>query len=162
MNVVDALAARAEDIRRNELDRSNRHLGNDPRAGAAADEITSHIVEQLLAPVFASIASSDSPADRLDYVQRAFHLDNVPGARLRLDRPTRRLAVHLIDDILDALELWQSVGDTDARWVHAVWTRRITPRIGIQPPVSTAEVTDGAHVYSALLELQLALAGDPQ
>jgi hypothetical protein len=162
MNVIDALTARAEDIRRRELDRSRRHLGDDPRAGATADEITVHIVEQLLAPVFASIASSDSPADRLDYVQRAFHLDGVADAQLRIDRPTRRLAVHLIDDILNALELWQSAGDTDARWVHAVWTLRITPRIGIHPPFSAADAADGAYVYSALLELQMALAEDPR
>jgi len=162
MNVIDALAARAEDIRRHELDRSHRHLGDDPRARAAADQITVHIVEQLLAPVFASIASSDSPAARLDYVQRAFHLDDVAGAQLHIDRATRRLAVHLIDDVLNALELWQSAGDTDARWVHAVWTRRITDRIGLHPPFSAADAADAALVYSALLELQMALAEDPR
>lgn len=160
MNVVAALTARAEDIRLSEIDRSRR-LRDDPRAGSAVDEITVHIVEQLLAPVFAYIAASDSLVDRLDYVQRAFRLDGVGGAQLRLDRPTRRLAVHLIDDILNALELWQSAGDTDARWVHAVWVRRIAHRIGIRPPFSAAGAADAAHVHSALLELQMALAEEP-
>src|ERR1700733_10389524 len=56
-------------------------------------------------------------------------------AELDVAETTRLLLViQLIDDVLDALELWQSVGVPGGRWVLSMWSRRVTPRIGIELP----------------------------
>jgi hypothetical protein len=64
------------------------------------------------------------------------------------------LVAILIDDILDALELWQSVGDADGSWVNQCWSRRIMPWIGLDLPRSVRRTRDSATVHRALLAWQ--------
>jgi hypothetical protein len=69
--------------------------------------------------------------------------------------PTRLLfLIQLIDDILDALELWQSVGVTSGRWVVSMWSRRVTPRIGIELPLRVRNADETWRLYEALLSWQ--------
>jgi hypothetical protein len=70
----------------------------------------------------------------------------------------RRLAIQVIDDLLNALELWQSAGVTDAGWVGEVWSRRVAPCIAMELPLAARASADGASVHAALLEWQMDLA----
>ena len=71
-----------------------------------------------------------------------------------LDRTTLLLVAILIDDILDALELWQSVGDSDGSWVKQVWSRRVLPWIGLDLPRSVRRARDTATVHRELMAWQ--------
>ena len=153
MSVRADLAAHAEAIRRQEMRRSRTLRGN-PRAMAAADTLTARLVDQLLSPVFAYLDSNDAPQDAARRVSRAFHLDTAVEAWRGLDRATRLLVLQVADDILNALELWQSLGDSDARWVQRIWSRRVSLLIAIPLPATA----DAAAMHSALLEWQLILA----
>lgn len=62
--------------------------------------------------------------------------------------------IQLIDDVLDALELWQSVGVTSSRWVVSMWSRRVLPRTEIQLPPRARDATDTWDLYEALLAWQ--------
>jgi hypothetical protein len=70
--------------------------------------------------------------------------------------PTTRvlLLIQVIDDVLAALELWQSVGVTDGGWVLSVWSRRVTPRIGIELPHRVRNADEPWRRYEALLAWQ--------
>ena len=71
-----------------------------------------------------------------------------------LDRTTLLLVATLIDDILDALELWQSVGDSDGSWVKQVWSRRVLPWIGLDLPRCVRQARDSATVHRELMAWQ--------
>ena len=72
-----------------------------------------------------------------------------------LDDVTRLLAVvQFLDDILDALELWQSAGVTDGRWVGEVWARRAAPWARMSLPFDVSHATDGWSLHAALLRWQ--------
>jgi hypothetical protein len=77
-------------------------------------------------------------------------------ARLDFAEATTRrlLLIQVIDDVLDALELWQSVGVTDGRWVVSMWSRRVTPRIGIDLPERVRDADQPWRLYAALLAWQ--------
>jgi hypothetical protein len=107
-----------------------------------------------LAAVFAYLDTNATPEDAARRVSRAFDLDSTLSAAPAIDRATRLLVVHVIDDIIDALELWQSLGETDARWVQRIWSRRITPLTGMRLPATA----DAAAVHAVLLEWQMMLA----
>jgi hypothetical protein len=147
------LAAHAEAIRRDEVRRSRR-LQSDPHGMATADAITAQLVDHLLAPVFAYLDANASSDDAADRVSRAFNLDSAVSTAPVIDRATRLLAVQLIYDIIDALELWQSLGETDARWVQRIWSRRVTPLSGLRLPATA----DAGAVHAVLLEWQMMLA----
>jgi hypothetical protein len=71
------------------------------------------------------------------------------------ERETRLLfLIQLIDDILDALELWQSVGVTSSRWVVSMWSRRVLPTIEIPLPPRARDATETWDLYEALLAWQ--------
>lgn len=70
------------------------------------------------------------------------------------DRTTLLLVATLIDDILDALEVWQSVGDSDGSWVKQVWSRRVLPWIGLDLPRSVRRARDSATVHRELMAWQ--------
>src|ERR1700686_1878007 len=73
---------------------------------------------------------------------------------LRVDQQTLRLLVHIIDDVLDALELWQSAGDADGRWIIAYWSRRVPPRIGVDLPQPVRTPPDSSNIHCELLAWQ--------
>jgi hypothetical protein len=81
---------------------------------------------------------------------------SAPVARLDFAEPTTRLLylIQLIDDVLDALELWQSVGVTGGRWVESMWSRRVTPRIGVELPRRVRNADEPWRLYEALLGWQ--------
>ena len=71
------------------------------------------------------------------------------------DRVARLLfLIQLIDDFLDALELWQSAGITDGRWVVSVWSRRVLPKIEIELPARVRDATETWGLYEGLLSWQ--------
>jgi hypothetical protein len=71
------------------------------------------------------------------------------------ERVTRLLfLVQLIDDVLDALELWQSVGVTSGDWVVSMWSRRVIPKIEIELPPRVRNATETWRLYEALLGWQ--------
>jgi hypothetical protein len=71
------------------------------------------------------------------------------------ERVTRLLfLVQLLDDVLDALELWQSAGVTDGQWVASMWSRRVVPKIEIDLPPSVRRATETWGLYEALLAWQ--------
>jgi hypothetical protein len=71
------------------------------------------------------------------------------------ERVTRLLfLVQLIDDVLDALELWQSAGVTGDAWVVSMWSRRVVPKIEIDLPPSVRRATETWGLYEALLAWQ--------
>jgi hypothetical protein len=71
------------------------------------------------------------------------------------ERVTRLLfLIQLIDDVLDALELWQSAGVTDGQWVVSMWSRRVVPKIEIDLPASVRRATETWGLYEALLAWQ--------
>jgi hypothetical protein len=71
------------------------------------------------------------------------------------ERVTRLLfLVQLIDDVLDALELWQSAGVTNGQWVVSMWSRRVIPKIEIELPPRVRYATETWHLYEALLAWQ--------
>ena len=73
---------------------------------------------------------------------------------MNLDRSSLLLVAHLIDEIVDALELWQLAGDGEWRWVGEFWTRRITPWIGLDLPSPVRAAADAATLHRALLVWQ--------
>jgi hypothetical protein len=71
------------------------------------------------------------------------------------ERVTRLLfLVQLIDDVLDALELWQSAGVTNGQWVVSMWSRRVIPKIEIELPPRVRYATETWGLYEALLAWQ--------
>ena len=71
------------------------------------------------------------------------------------ERVTRLLfLVQLIDDVLDALELWQSAGVTGDEWVVSMWSRRVMAKIAIDLPASVRRATETWGLYEALLAWQ--------
>jgi hypothetical protein len=78
---------------------------------------------------------------------------------LRVDRQTLMLLVHIIDDVLDALELWQSAGDAGGRWIVAYWSSRVTPRIGVELPQPVRTPPDSSNIHCELLAWQTAIIG---
>jgi hypothetical protein len=71
---------------------------------------------------------------------------------------TRLLLIQVIEDVLDALELWQSAGVTSGRWVVSMWSRRITPRVGIELPSRVRNADEPPRLYEALLAWQFEIA----
>ena len=70
------------------------------------------------------------------------------------DRSTLILLNLLIDDVLDALELWQAAGYDDCRWVGSYWSRCLTPQRGLDPPAAVRAAADGHELHRALLDWQ--------
>ena len=71
------------------------------------------------------------------------------------ERVTRLLfLIQLIDDVLDALELWQSAGVAGHQWVVSMWSRRVVPKIEIDLPASVRRATHAWNLYEALLAWQ--------
>jgi hypothetical protein len=62
--------------------------------------------------------------------------------------------IQLLDDVLDALELWQSAGVTGDEWVVSMWSRRVMPKIEIDLPLSVRRATETWGLYEALLAWQ--------
>lgn len=73
------------------------------------------------------------------------------------DRATLLLVATLIDDIIDALELWQASGDADNQWVSEFWSRRVAPRLGLELSSEVRTAPDTARQHWALLLLQEAI-----
>jgi len=71
-----------------------------------------------------------------------------------LDRVTQLLLVQFLDDVLDALELWQSVEVTDTSWVDAVWSRRVAAWAGVELPLEVKRAHDAWSRHAALLSWQ--------
>jgi len=72
-----------------------------------------------------------------------------------IDEVTLLLAlVQFLDDILEALELWQLVGVTDGRWVSEVWERRAAAWARMSLPFDVSQATDGWRLHAALLRWQ--------
>jgi len=75
-----------------------------------------------------------------------------------IDRTRTLLLIHLIDDIADALELWQSAGSTDSTWVVEYWSRRVVPWLGVELPAAVREAPDAWELHRTLLAWQVELA----
>jgi hypothetical protein len=72
----------------------------------------------------------------------------------RIDQETLVRLVHLIDDVLDELELQQSARDADAGWVAACWSRRVTERMGVELPLPFDVPPESSNVHLELLAWQ--------
>jgi hypothetical protein len=71
-----------------------------------------------------------------------------------LDRVTQLLLVQFLDDVLDALELWQSADVSDTSWVDAVWSRRVASWADVELPWEVQHANDGWSRHAALLRWQ--------
>ena len=71
-----------------------------------------------------------------------------------LDRTTLLLVANLLDEILNALELWQRTGDSDWTWVARYWSRKVMPWIGVELPRFVRDASDAATLHRALLAWQ--------
>ena len=82
-----------------------------------------------------------------------------PGRVPAPDRATLVLLERLIEDVIEALELWQSAGYDDCRWVWDYWTRCVPPRSGFDPPTRVRGAENAAGLHQALLQWQDAVIG---
>jgi hypothetical protein len=77
-----------------------------------------------------------------------------PGALAAADRSILILLDLLIEDVVDALELWQAAGYDDCRWVWSYWSRCVPPQRGLDPPATVRAAVDAHELHRALLEWQ--------
>ena len=70
------------------------------------------------------------------------------------DRSTLILLDLLIEDVLDALELWQAAGYDDCRWVWNYWSRCVPSQCELDPPVAVRDAADAHELHRALLDWQ--------
>ncbi len=77
-----------------------------------------------------------------------------PASRDSIDRTV----VRIIDDFLDALELWHQAGCDDARWVAGHWDRTMACCLGVELPPDVRAAGDAHAVHAALLAWQTAVA----